>query len=87
MTAPDVRCAQQRFAHALSGSVLHHSLGHKGSFFAGQVRDPDRRPIGFDLRAAAEASRFQGFYLFQSFGLPGSGTQPGPRACQMAFER
>src|SRR3954466_9697324 len=47
--------------------------------FAGQVRDPDRRPIGFDPRAAAEASRFQGFYLFQSFGVPGSNKLPGPR--------
>src|SRR4051794_34814579 len=47
--------------------------------FAGHVREPDRRPIGFDLRAAAESSRFHGFYLFQSFGIPGSDKLPGPR--------
>jgi len=46
--------------------------------FAGQVRESDRRPIGFDPRAAAEGSRFQGFYLVQSFGLPGSGKLPSP---------
>jgi hypothetical protein len=28
VTAPGVRCAQQGFAHALSGSVLHHARGH-----------------------------------------------------------
>jgi hypothetical protein len=50
--------------------------------FAGQVRDPDRRPIGFDPRAAAEASRFHGFYLFQSFGVPGSNKLPGPRGLE-----
>jgi len=36
--------------------------------FVGKVREPDTRPVGFDPRAAAESSRFQGFYLFQSFG-------------------
>ena len=36
--------------------------------FVGKVREPDSYPVGFDTRAAAEGSRFQGFYLFQSFG-------------------
>ena len=29
MTAPGVRCAREGFAHALSGSVLHHAPGHE----------------------------------------------------------
>src|SRR4051812_40204477 len=29
VTAPGVRCAQQGFAHALSGPVLHHASGHE----------------------------------------------------------
>src|SRR4051794_38400214 len=30
VTTPGVRCAQQGFAHALSGSVLHHAQGRHG---------------------------------------------------------
>jgi hypothetical protein len=47
--------------------------------FGGKVREPNSRPIGFDPRAAAEGSRFHGFYLFQSFGIPERGKLPGPR--------
>jgi hypothetical protein len=57
--------------------------------FAGQVRESDRRPIGFDPRAAVEGSRFQGVYLFQSFGLPGIGELPslrGPEPRSLAMQ-
>ena len=30
VTAPGVRCAQQGFAHALSGTVLHHAQSRHG---------------------------------------------------------
>jgi hypothetical protein len=48
--------------------------------FVGNVREPDSRPFGFDPPAAAEGSRFHGFYLFQSFGIPERGKMPGPRS-------
>src|SRR3954463_13689799 len=35
VTAPGVRCAQQAFTHALSGSVLHHARGHYADKSAG----------------------------------------------------
>ena len=58
MTAPGVRCARQGFAHALSGSVLHHDQGHQrtepvnrgekqdGRFKPRQSGNPNGRPRG-----------------------------------------
>src|SRR4051812_14594345 len=43
VTAPGVRCAQQGFAHALSGAVLHHARGHYGGApHPGEIRIGDR---------------------------------------------
>jgi hypothetical protein len=58
--------------------------------FAGQVRESDRRPIGFDPRAAVEGSRFQGSTcsrasVFQELGsCPACAAQNlGPWLCRV----
>jgi hypothetical protein len=55
--------------------------------FVGNIRERDSRPIGFDPRAAAEATRFHGFYLFQSFGVPGSNKLPARAAQNLAHSQ
>ena len=40
--------------------------------FACKVTEPAAAPMGFDVSAAVTSVRFNGFYLFQSFGGPES---------------
>src|SRR3954468_8237589 len=62
VTAPGVRCAQQGFAHALSGSVLHHARGHYGP------DDPPR--VLFELAGRLGAKR-----ALRDLGMPQDGIE------------
>src|SRR3954469_18523634 len=48
VTAPGVRCAQQGFAHALSGSVLHHARGNQRQPPAARRLRTEARPRRLD---------------------------------------
>ena len=59
MTAPGVRCARQGFAHALSGSVLHHSQGHQDVYlrFTLSFRDVEELLAERDITVSHESIR------------------------------